>query len=480
MRQPGTLQKILPSSVPRVKLPRPTDVPANCGPEINFPGKKRHRQPKKGSRMNAQEWQQPRRVGKWHRPNATFSMPLRNRFDGLPTPESKWGPVQTPNWVPPLQPRQVHNHRRLPRTIPTEREVSPTRVRHKGRVRVQPHGNSYFLPAKIAGKAVTFLLDSGCTTNLVSHQLFDTLSAKLRGEMEPYNGECCTLADGSCILFDGIIELTGRVRDQTIQEMFIVSQLKEDAILGMSFLKRHGCHIDFSKSAIVMSGRELACVNKFGRPLVGDMQVVWNCTILGCSRATIYCKVNNSQLTRLGVVEGKHYRIQLASSLTQLSARGEILLQCVNPFTESVKLPAGSMVGGFHSVQEGDMGPSLEDTAEGPHQRPHRGRGTIPPHVRELYEAACHGCGSNEECQAMVKLLRKYSDMFSSGDHDVGLTRAVRYEISLAAGTVPLRQPTRRLGKEKEKEVSPQIWDLLARGLIEPAHSAWSSPFILV
>jgi len=41
------------------------------------------------------------------------------------------------------------------------------------------------------------------------------------------------LADRSCIPFYGMIELTGRVHDQVISEIFIVSQLKENAILGM-------------------------------------------------------------------------------------------------------------------------------------------------------------------------------------------------------------------------------------------------------
>jgi len=78
----------------------------------------------------------------------------------------------------------------------------------------------------------------------------------------------------------------------------------------------------------------------------------------------------------------------------------------------------------------------------------------------------------------MAKLLRNYGDVFSSGDHDVGRTRAVRHEILLTAGTVPIRQPTRRLGPEKE--VSRQVRDLLDRGLIKPAHSVWSSPVVLV
>jgi len=32
--------------------------------------------------------------------------------------------------------------------------------------------------------------------------------------------------------------------------------------------------MDFQKSVVVMAGKELVCVDKFGRPLVGGVQVV--------------------------------------------------------------------------------------------------------------------------------------------------------------------------------------------------------------
>jgi len=159
-------------------------------------------------------------------------------------------------------------------------------------VSAQPYGSSYFLLGKLAGKAATFLLDTGCITNLLSRRLFDTLSARDRANQEPYEGEHGTLADGSCIPFYGVIELTGRVRDRVISETFIVSQLKEDAILGMPFLKRHRCHIDFNKSSVAMAGRVLACVGRFGWPLVGGVQVVQHSTVPGRSRATVRCRVN--------------------------------------------------------------------------------------------------------------------------------------------------------------------------------------------
>jgi len=143
-------------------------------------------------------------------------------------------------------------------------EVLPSETRRSGST--QPYGSSYFLPGKFASNAATFLLDTGCTTNLLSWRPFDTLNARDR--------EHSTFADGSCIPFYGVIEPTGRVRDHVISETFMVSQLKEDAILGMSFLTRHKCHTDFNKSSVMSAGRELACVDKFEEPFGGNMQVV--------------------------------------------------------------------------------------------------------------------------------------------------------------------------------------------------------------
>jgi len=55
---------------------------------------------------------------------------------------------------------------------------------------------------------------------------------------------------------------------------FIISQLKDDAILWLIIMKKQECHIDFCNSAVVMAGHELVCVDKFGKHLVRTAQVV--------------------------------------------------------------------------------------------------------------------------------------------------------------------------------------------------------------
>jgi len=210
------------------------------------------------------------------------------------------------------------------------------------------------------------------------------------------------------------------------------------------------------------------------------VQVVQRCTVPGRSQPTVCCRVNCREISDLGVVEGVLGAVRLANSLNRLDEQGEFLVQCVNTFTEPVELPAGSLVGKFHSVQEEDVEPALE-TADETRRIPTRdGRGPVPENVAELYEDACDGCESKRKRLVMAQLLSEYKDVFSCGDHDMGLTKTVCHEISLAAGTAPIQQPTRRLGPEKEREVSRQVQDLLNRDLIEPGHEAWSSLVVLV
>jgi len=78
-------------------------------------------------------------------------------------------------------------------------------------------------------------------------------------------------------------------------------------------------------------------------------------------------------------------------------------------------------------------------------------RGAVPEHMADLYDGACGNCTSSTERQVLAQLLADYSDVFSHGDGAMGLTMVILYEIPLAAGTTPIRQPTRCLGPGQEK-----------------------------
>jgi len=150
-------------------------------------------------RTSPPKWQVPRRTDKPYGQPATLTVPLQNRFGRLREPESgDEGKQDLKSGRMPPQPRRLSRSRRTQAPPKFQaREVSPAKTERTRRVRVQPYGGSYYLSGKIADKAVTFLLDSGCTTNLLSRRVFDTLSTGDKAGLEPYQGEHGTLADGS-------------------------------------------------------------------------------------------------------------------------------------------------------------------------------------------------------------------------------------------------------------------------------------------
>jgi len=75
--------------------------------------------------------------------------------------------------------------------------------------------------------------------------------------------------------------------------------------------------MDFYKLVIVKARKELVYIDKFGRPLVGGVQVVRDCMVPGRSQATLRCRVNCKEIAGLGMVERMHGDIQLANSLNR-------------------------------------------------------------------------------------------------------------------------------------------------------------------
>jgi len=146
------------------------------------------------------------------RPAKTFGLVTRNRFEGLSDEgmydevkqdqDFPWLPTREQDraftWSPVCkQDRDVIRlpitHQRTPRNRKVQmhsqlyaHEVSPPEMNRS--VNAQPYESSYFLPGKVAGKAATFLLDTGCTKNLLCRRLFDTFRTWDQVNLDPYGG----------------------------------------------------------------------------------------------------------------------------------------------------------------------------------------------------------------------------------------------------------------------------------------------------
>ena len=85
-----------------------------------------------------------------------------------------------------------------------------------------------------------------------------------------------------------------------------------------------------------------------------------------------------------------------------------------------------------------------------------------------------------EEREQLCDLLKTYSDVFSTGPHDLGRTTATRHSIITEANARPIRQRQYRQPYHMRAEMDKQIGEMLIDGLIKPSTSPWSSPVLMV
>ena len=102
----------------------------------------------------------------------------------------------------------------------------------------------------------------------------------------------------------------------------------------------------------------------------------------------------------------------------------------------------------------------------------------IPAHLQDLYWE-CVTELPLEQHRRVAKLLIKYQDVFSADEYDLGRTGMTRHYIDTRFAA-PNRERPRRMAPSQQAEVDRQIKDMLARGVVEPSSSPWSSPIVLV
>ncbi len=189
-----------------------------------------------------------------------------------------------------------------------------------------PHQTSYFILGKTEGKIIQFLLDSGCTTNILSQHAFERLRPDIRATLKAWESTA-RLADGTSMMFTGRINLGGRLRDVPFRSDFLVAKIKDDAILGMPFLTEHNCKILFGESKLELNGKLLACTNRKGLTLSSKVQLVQELRVPAASEVITTCRLG-TKLEGLGVVEGlEHPSLMIATSLNRVDRDNKLLVR---------------------------------------------------------------------------------------------------------------------------------------------------------
>ena len=298
-----------------------------------------------------------------------------------------------------------------------------------------------------------------------------------------YGETVAAMADGSGLRIYGSIGLIGRLRNVPFEARFLVCRISDNAILGMEFLSCHDCSVACDKGLLVMEGKTNQCMDRASRLSANKVQVTRTLTLPPDREVHISCRLNSEPSGLIGLIEsllGGDSRVVVAATLDRPWMKREVTVWCMNLDTVPWELKAGIIIGIYPPIEE-DKVEAPEVQAKSILQGACQDHITrCPSHVRPLLEQTRQICKTGDQFAKLAGLLIAYQDMFSKGDDDVEQTVVMEHSIPLMKGTRPIRQPSRRLGLEKDKEVERQVADLVQRGMVEPADGAWSSLVVLV
>ena len=102
----------------------------------------------------------------------------------------------------------------------------------------------------------------------------------------------------------------------------------------------------------------------------------------------------------------------------------------------------------------------------------------LPTHLKSLFERTTVGMVKKKK-KEVIKLLSKYSHIFSETDSDLGRSGLIQHQIPTGEAR-PIKQPMRRIPVHLRDEVDQQIDKMLNENIIQPSTSSWASGIVIV
>ena len=148
-----------------------------------------------------------------------------------------------------------------------------------------------------------------------------------------------------------------------------------------------------------------------------------------------------------------------------LSSGPELWIAIHNHRSEPLQLHSGQNIGVLEVVSLADTLPSASQAPASSRTDPLR-RPSLPERLSPLQQ------------QQLNELFRKFSNVFSQGEDDLGSTPLLEHTIETRGP--PLLQPYQRQNPAVQREEMAQVQQMLASNVVRPSNSPWASPVVMV
>jgi hypothetical protein len=328
----------------------------------------------------------------------------------------------------------------------------------------------------VEGAEVTFLVDCGSNTTVISEKTWRRLPRAVRDTGTGEGPDVGTIG-GTAVAKDRVacnITVNGR----TIVESVLVMDIDMDGILGFPSMAALGCRLDVAGLSLLDTSHARTSVKRVERPVKPRIcHLVANKTVRVPARSEKMVPCTLDGVTECDWLVGNDgpgdgLGWQVMHSVTSGKAPNT-QVRLINPTDKAIYVTRGQEVTTAEEACVIDDAPV--DGVEQGQPAPE-----LPDYLKSWFVDTCIREQLEERWQKALKaLLLKRIRTFASSNRDLGRTALVEHDID-TGDCPPIRQPARRPPITQQPVVEQHVKDMLEAGVIEPVQSPWAAPVVLV
>ena len=336
-----------------------------------------------------------------------------------------------------------------------------------------------YVDARIHGKHVVCLLDTGCEHTIVGRKLLPNNSHVFNTDLKLF------AANGTPIPLCGAASLKFTIDGYPMTVKAVVTDALEELILGVDWLSANKCIWDFGSATLRCQDKTLKIHRRTQRGFVRRIYAAEEIIIpaghqrdvpvkmaLGGLQEPLANWLLEPKLVAKGIVVA---RMLMSGQATKSAVR-------VINMTESVqRLRVGQYVGSAEPVETSpEASTTLKVVTSSPSSTQASGKSinAVPEHLRDMVDSLPVDL-SEAERVAVIKFVVGNADTFSRSEFDLGRTNLVKHRIDTGDHR-PFKQPLRRHPIAYLPMIDEHVENMLRHDIIEPAASPWSSNVVLI
>ena len=281
--------------------------------------------------------------------------------------------------------------------------------------------------------------------------------------------------DGSPLDVVGEALVTIHIGRLRIKMDIIIANVTQAGILGCDFLEKFNATLDFENAKLRIDNCEITLRRENNISSCCRVSVAETTTVPAHTEVVLPGKVHvRGRLPSNGLIEAtpKYQKCSTGIVVGRTLVNPQkvtVPLRVINPTPSDLILYRGTNVAVVQQASE-----VTSAIAEGTSYQP----AVLDRSLQDLFERSSDGLKEDQK-ESLHRLLTRYQGAFMGRDGRLGRTDKFLHRID-TGGATPIRQHARRTPIYQKAEVQRQLDEMLEQGVVQPSHSPWASPVVLV